>query len=65
MERGVFVEENMFIEEDDPEKGVINYFVGKKELEKLFKGFKCFNMKLREKQVEGKLRSRWIVTAKL
>jgi len=63
--RGIFVEENTFIEEDGPEKGIIHYFVDREELEKLFKEFKCLNMELREKQVEGKLRSRWIVMAKM
>jgi ubiquinone/menaquinone biosynthesis C-methylase UbiE len=63
--KGIFVEENTFIEEDGPEKGVIHYFVDRDELQKLFKGFKRLNMEVQEKQVEGKRRSRWIVKAKL
>jgi ubiquinone/menaquinone biosynthesis C-methylase UbiE len=62
--KGTYFEENTFIGEEGLEKGVFHHFTDKEDLERLFKGFKIVNIELREKEVDGKLRSRWIVEAK-
>jgi ubiquinone/menaquinone biosynthesis C-methylase UbiE len=61
--KGIEVEENTFVEEEGVERGVLHYFAGKEEIERLFKKFETFNLELSEKEVEGKLRSRWVITA--
>lgn len=61
--KGPQIEENTFIEEEGSEKGVLHHFTDREELKSLFKGFKVVNMEMHEKEVEGKLRSRWIVKA--
>ncbi len=61
--KGTEVEEDTFIEQEGIEKGVLHHFTDKEEMEHLFKGFKVVNLELSEKKVEGKLRSRWILTA--
>jgi len=60
--KGVEVEENTFVEQGGVEKGVLHHFTDEKELKRLFKDFIIINLELRERVVEGKLRSRWIVT---
>jgi ubiquinone/menaquinone biosynthesis C-methylase UbiE len=60
---GVEVERNTFIEQEGPEKGVLHHFTDEKELKELFEAFRTVNIKLQEREVNGKLRSRWIVTA--
>lgn len=61
--KGLEVEENTFIRQDDAEKGVLHYFAGKEEIENLFKNFKIIDLRLSEREVEGKLQSRWILMA--
>jgi ubiquinone/menaquinone biosynthesis C-methylase UbiE len=61
--KGIEVEENTFIEEEGVERGVLHYFAGREEIEHVFKNFETTNLELSEKEVEGKLRSRWIITA--
>lgn len=61
--KGAKVEENTFVEQEGIEKGVLHHFTNKEEIEHLFKNFKIVNLKLSEKEVEGKLRSRWILIA--
>jgi len=61
--KGIEVEENTFVEEEGVERGVLHYFAGKEEIQHLFKNFKIASLELSEKEVEGKLRSRWIITA--
>jgi len=61
--KGAKVEENTFAEQEGIEKGVLHHFTDKEEIERLFKNFRIVNLKLREKEVEGKLRSRWILIA--
>jgi ubiquinone/menaquinone biosynthesis C-methylase UbiE len=61
--KGIEVEENTFIEEEGVEKGVLHYFVGKDVIERLFENFGIVKLELSEKEVEGKLRSRWIIIA--
>jgi ubiquinone/menaquinone biosynthesis C-methylase UbiE len=60
---GIEVEESTFIEEEGVERGVLHYFAGKDEIERLLKDFEIVNLELSEKEVEGNLRSRWIITA--
>lgn len=61
--KGREMEENTFIEEEGVEKGVLHYFVGKDGIERLFENFEIVKLELSEKEVEGKLRSRWIIIA--
>ena len=61
--KGTEVEEDTFIEEEGVEKGVLHYFVGKEDIERLLKDFEITDLELIEKEVEGKLRSRWIIIA--
>jgi ubiquinone/menaquinone biosynthesis C-methylase UbiE len=61
--KGMKIEENTFIEQEGVEKGVLHYFVDKDDIKRLFSDFKIVNLELSEREVEGKLRSRWIVTA--
>ena len=62
--RGTRIEEGTFVEQEGIEKGVLHHFTDREEIEHLFKNFKIIDSKLREEEVEGKLRSRWIVTAR-
>jgi hypothetical protein len=57
------VEADTFVEQKGFEKGVVHHFTDEEELKLLFRDFKIINMEMRERVVEGKLRSRWIVTA--
>jgi ubiquinone/menaquinone biosynthesis C-methylase UbiE len=57
------VEYNTFIEQEGPEKGVLHHFTDEKELQDLFEAFRAVHIKLEEREVDGKLRSRWAVTA--
>jgi ubiquinone/menaquinone biosynthesis C-methylase UbiE len=61
--KGVKVEESTFMEDEGVEKGILHHFADKGEIERLLKNFKFVDLKLKEKEVDGKLRSRWIVTA--
>lgn len=61
--KGVEVEDGTFMEETGPEKGVLHHFTDKTEIESLFESFRIINLSLSEKEVEGRLRSRWILTA--
>jgi ubiquinone/menaquinone biosynthesis C-methylase UbiE len=61
--KGVEVGESTFVEEEGVEKGVLHCFVGKEDIERLLKDFEITNLELSEKEVKGKLRSRWIITA--
>jgi ubiquinone/menaquinone biosynthesis C-methylase UbiE len=62
--KGVKVEEDTFIRQNGPEKGVIHHFTDKEEIAKLLEGFKNVNIELLErKSPDGYLQSRLIVTA--
>jgi ubiquinone/menaquinone biosynthesis C-methylase UbiE len=63
--KGVAVEESTFGEQEGAERGVLHHFTDEREIEHLLKSFKITNVKLSEKEVEGKLRSRWVVTARM
>jgi ubiquinone/menaquinone biosynthesis C-methylase UbiE len=61
--KGVEIEKGTFIEGEGQEKGVMHHFANREELQNIFSGFTILNIDLREKEVEGKLRSRLIVKA--
>ena len=61
--KGTKTEENTFIEQEGIEKGVLHHFTDEKEIKRLFKNFEIVSLELSEKEIEGKLRSRWILTA--
>jgi len=57
------VEGDTFIRQEGAEKGVLHHFSDKEEIMRFFKKFKIISLKLREKEVEGKLQSRWVLIA--
>jgi predicted DNA repair protein MutK len=59
----VEIEKDTFAEQEGIEKGVLHHFTDEEEINSLFKNFKIVSLELSEKEVEGKLRSRWILTA--
>ncbi|MGQ9530448.1 MAG: class I SAM-dependent methyltransferase [Candidatus Bathycorpusculaceae bacterium] len=61
--KGVKVEENTFVMEEGPEEGVFHHFCDEEELKYLFRSFHIVNLELVEKEVEGKLQSRWVLIA--
>lgn len=61
--KGLKVEKDTYMEEDGPEQGVVHHFTDRKELEQSFRSFKRVSIEVRERTVEGKLRSRWVVRA--
>jgi len=61
--KGVKVEENTFVEQEGVERGVLHHFTDDEEIQRLFENFTIIDLKLSEKEVEGKLRSRWTLVA--
>lgn len=61
--KGKQVEGDTFMETEGIEKGILHHFADKAEIERLLKGFETIDLKLNEKDVEGRLRSRWVVLA--
>ncbi len=61
--KGVEVEENTFVEQEGAERGVLHHFTDEEELKHLFADFKIVELRLTERKVEGKLRSRLILVA--
>jgi ubiquinone/menaquinone biosynthesis C-methylase UbiE len=61
--KGVRVEGGTFMEQEGVEKGVLHHFVDREEIESLLGSFKIVDLKMKESEVDGKLRSRWIVLA--
>lgn len=62
--KGIEVEEDTFIEQEGAEKGVLHHFTDKKEIIRLFNNFEIVSLKMFEKELEGKLRSRLVLIAK-
>ncbi|MCL6578113.1 MAG: class I SAM-dependent methyltransferase [Candidatus Bathyarchaeota archaeon] len=62
--KGMKIEEDTFVEHVGVEAGVFHHFSDEQEIKRLFKEFNVLDLQLIEKEVEGKLRSRWIVVAK-
>jgi len=46
------------------EKGVLHHFTDEKEIKQFFKKFKRYTLKKLEKEINGKLSSRYVVIAK-
>jgi hypothetical protein len=61
--KGEKVEEDTFVDQEGTEKEVIHHFTDEEEIRHLFKDFHIINLELWEKEIEGKLLSRWILTA--
>lgn len=61
--KGKKVEENTFVQENGPEKGVLHHFVDENELRKLLREFNIVDLKVREKMTNGYLQSRFIILA--
>jgi ubiquinone/menaquinone biosynthesis C-methylase UbiE len=61
--KGIEIETGTFVEREGIEKGVLHHFSDRKEIERLLREFRTVDLKLVERKVEGKLRSRWIATA--
>jgi ubiquinone/menaquinone biosynthesis C-methylase UbiE len=60
--KGTEVEKNTFVETEGHERGVLHHFVDRQEIKVLLSGFKIVDVELKEQKIDGKLRSRWIVT---
>jgi len=60
--KGIEVEENTFMQENGPEKGVLHHFFDENELRELLGHFRV-DVEVREKKVDRYLRSRFIVLA--
>lgn len=63
-EKGKKIEENTFLPNEGIERGVLHHFTDKKEIEQLFKNFTNYTLRLIEKEVDGKLSSRYILIAR-
>lgn len=61
--KGLEIEENMFINQEGAERGIIHHFSDEEELKRLFSDFKSVDLKLTEQTVGGKLSSRWVLIA--
>jgi ubiquinone/menaquinone biosynthesis C-methylase UbiE len=61
--KGEKVEEDTFIDQEGTEKGVLHHFTDEEEIRHLFKDFRIIKVELWEREIEGKLSSRWILTA--
>jgi len=59
---GVEVEEDTFMQENDPEKGVLHHFVDENELRELLRNFRV-DLEAKEKRIGSYLRSRFILLA--
>lgn len=62
--KGLKVEDDTFMEDEGVEKGILHHFTDRDEIARLFNWFEVLELRLIEKIVEGKLRSRWILTAR-
>lgn len=60
---GEEIEKDTFVKQEGAEKGVLHYFADREEINRLFRDFKAVSLDLSEREVDGMLRSRWIVTA--
>ncbi|MEM3695992.1 MAG: class I SAM-dependent methyltransferase [Candidatus Bathyarchaeia archaeon] len=60
---GEKVEEDTFIDKEGAEKGILHHFSDEEEIRYLLKDFRIIKVELQEREVEGKLSSRWILTA--
>jgi len=61
--KGTKIEEDTFMQENGPEKGVLHHFVNENELNELLRNFKIVELDAREKMIGSYLRSGFIVLA--
>lgn len=61
--KGIEVEENTFMQEDGPERGVLHHFVDESELRGLLRDFRIVDLEAKEKMIDSYLRSHLIVLA--
>lgn len=61
--KGIKVEENTFVQENGPEKGVLHHFVDENEMRGLLRSFKIVDIETREKLIDSYRKSRFIVLA--
>jgi ubiquinone/menaquinone biosynthesis C-methylase UbiE len=61
--KGIRIEEGTFMEYEGHERGIIHHYADEQELKQLFRDFGNVRLSLRERVVDGSLRSRWVVTA--
>ena len=57
------VEEDTFIDEHGPERGVLHHYVDEKELKVLLRNFRKVELKIEEEKINNYLRSRIIAIA--
>ena len=61
--KGVEIEAETFIETEGHERGIVHHYTDREELQRLFIDFRVISIDLNEKEVEGRLRSRFTVQA--
>lgn len=61
--KGIKVEENTFVQENGPEKGVFHHFVDENEMCELLRSFEIVDIESREKLIDSYRKSRFIVLA--
>jgi len=61
--KGAETEENTFNEQEGPERTVLHHFTDRREIKHLFRNFEIVSLQLAEREIDGKLRSRWILIA--
>jgi ubiquinone/menaquinone biosynthesis C-methylase UbiE len=62
--KGTEIEKNTYMMDEGIEKGVLHHFTDEKEIKQFFKKFKRYTLKKLEKEINGKLSSRYVVIAK-
>lgn len=62
--KGEKVEQDTFVEQEGIEKGVLHHFADRRQINQLFQKFEILDLKLAEKRRDGKIRSRWVLTAR-
>ena len=60
--KGIKIEEDTFMDEAGPERGILHHFVDEEELRRLLKDFRRINFEILEEKAGNYLRSRIIVT---
>jgi len=61
--KGIKVEENTFMQENGPEKGVLHHFVDENDLRELLRDLRIVDLEAKEKMIDNYLRSHLIVLA--
>lgn len=61
--KGIEIEKNTYMRDEGIEKGVLHHFIDEKKIKQLFKEFKRYILKTLEKEINGKISSRYVVIA--